>query len=285
MAQYDYSINDDFPNHKVAPSRLQQEIHEKSEILVALDVPSILTGGDLCRIMFKADLPAEQQTALNAVVAAHSGEPLPNSTCPNVKIVDTDTLDPDTAVSCTEDVKVDVVTGQSISSKDISFPFDVNIIAAEYYVELVESDDKDYFEAWGIAQGDPAIGGLTAPAAQDDTVINVSSTVFQYIRPGFYVEFQDQAGGIYRVDSMDSGAGTITLNTGLEAAVAAGKTIHIRRPFVPKKFVKQKAIRRIGDLSSGSSPLNAGDILRIHYHHYNMPTIDDWMAFTIIYLF
>ena len=114
----------------------------------------------------------------------------------------------------------------------------------------------------------------------------MSPTVFENCRPGYYVKFQDQAEHeLYRVDSMDSGAGTITLNTALVNAVAAGKTVHPRRPFVPRKYVKNKAIRRIGDLQSGSSPLAIGDILQIHYHHFAEPTVIDWMAFTIIYMF
>ena len=208
-----------------------------------------------------------------------------DETINKTRIIDTDTLDPDTAVSCSEDIEVPIASGDAVSSKDISFPFDVNVIAAEYFVDFAEWSREDYFEAWGIAFGDPAIGGLTAPASQNDTVINVSSTVFQYLRAGFYVEFQDQVDKIYRVDSMDSGAETITLNTGLLEAVAAGKTVHVRRPFVPKQFARSQVVRRIGDLQSGSSPLDAGDIMRIHYHHAVTPTVDDWTAFTIIYMF
>jgi len=209
-----------------------------------------------------------------------------DDTIKRTRIIDTDDIDPAIAVSCTEDIVVDVAIGEIVSKKDITFPFNVNVIAAEYYVDTVEWHEKDYFEAWGIAAGDPAIGAVTAPAAQAAKEIDVNETVFQYARPGFYLQFQDQTEDeMYRIDSMDSVAGTVTLHKGLENAVAAGKTVHARRPFVPRKYVKNKAIRRIGDLQSGSSPLGVGDILQIHYHHFEEPTVVDWMAFTIIYIF
>lgn len=75
MAQttYTYSISTDFPNHKVEPSRLAGEI-QSSTILIACD--GILTAGDVCSILFKADIGADK-SVLDGLVAAHSGEPMP----------------------------------------------------------------------------------------------------------------------------------------------------------------------------------------------------------------
>jgi hypothetical protein len=69
-----YSIQNDFPNHKVAPDRLTQEIRD-SAIITALDY--ITTAGDLCAIVFKDALSAGDVTILDGIVATHSGEPLP----------------------------------------------------------------------------------------------------------------------------------------------------------------------------------------------------------------
>jgi len=71
---YTYSIQFDFPNHKVDSSRLWQEIQDSS-ITVALD--GISTSGDNCAITFKAELPPDEKTVLDGLVTAHSGEPLP----------------------------------------------------------------------------------------------------------------------------------------------------------------------------------------------------------------
>lgn len=74
--KYTYSISTDFPNGKVAPSRLTQEI-QASSISIALDY--INTSGDDCDIWFKDVLSSGDQTTLDGVVAAHSGDPIPNN--------------------------------------------------------------------------------------------------------------------------------------------------------------------------------------------------------------
>ena len=76
---YQYSIATDFPNHKVATDRLQQEI-QSSAILIALE--RIDTLGDACDIWFKDSLSAGDETILDGIVAVHSGEPLPSSVSP-----------------------------------------------------------------------------------------------------------------------------------------------------------------------------------------------------------
>lgn len=273
------------PYTKPDSGRIEQEIRA-SAIVIALDRINTDDATSKCDIWFKDVLSGGDQSILTGIVTAHSGIPLNLNPIGRTRIVDTDTLDPDVAVSCTEDVKVDVAIEVPVSKKDVVFPFDINIIAAEFYVDIDDWTKEDYFEAWSITAGDLSIGALTAPAAQSDTIVNVSPTVFETCRPGYYVQFADQAEDkMYRVDSMDSGAGTITLNEELENAVDAGKTIHLRCPFVPRKYVKDSASCCIGDLQEGSSPLYAGDILRIHYYHGVSPTVVDWMAFTIIYKF
>jgi len=71
--KYTYSIQNDFPNHKVDIPRLTEEI-EESEITVALDYIEIVD--DDCNIWFKNELDGENRNRLDTVVANHSGEPL-----------------------------------------------------------------------------------------------------------------------------------------------------------------------------------------------------------------
>lgn len=72
--KYVYSIQNDFPNHKVSSDRLTLEI-QASSIVVALD--HIETTGDECDIWFKDPLSGGDLATLNYLVAHHSGEPLP----------------------------------------------------------------------------------------------------------------------------------------------------------------------------------------------------------------
>lgn len=71
--KYTYSISTDFPNHKEDSDRLTVEI-QQSAILTALD--HIDTNADECDVWFKAELSSGDETVLDGVVAAHSGEPL-----------------------------------------------------------------------------------------------------------------------------------------------------------------------------------------------------------------
>lgn len=76
---YDYTISTAFPNHAVDSPRLRQEIID-SAIVTAFDY--IGTADDTCSIWFKAALSAGDQTLLDGIVAAHSGEALPSSPMP-----------------------------------------------------------------------------------------------------------------------------------------------------------------------------------------------------------
>lgn len=71
--KYTFSISTDFPYHKVATDRLSQEI-TTAAIVTALDY--INTSGDDCDVWFKSALSSGDEDILDALVTAHSGEPL-----------------------------------------------------------------------------------------------------------------------------------------------------------------------------------------------------------------
>jgi hypothetical protein len=75
---YTYSIQNDFPNHLVSSDRLTREINA-SAITIALDRIDTDILGDVCTIVFKADLSQGDTVVLAALVAAHSGEEFPNA--------------------------------------------------------------------------------------------------------------------------------------------------------------------------------------------------------------
>jgi hypothetical protein len=75
MTTYTYSVEGDFPNNKVTSDRLTREI-QASSITVALG--HINTSSESCEIIFKADLAAAEKLVLDGLIAAHSGEKLPD---------------------------------------------------------------------------------------------------------------------------------------------------------------------------------------------------------------
>jgi hypothetical protein len=74
--KYTYFISTDFPNHLVDSDTLAQQI-EGSAITTAL--LRIDVAGDRCDIWFVDALSGGDQTTLDGIVAAHTGEPLPDS--------------------------------------------------------------------------------------------------------------------------------------------------------------------------------------------------------------
>lgn len=72
MEKYTYIIATAFPNGKVAPCRLTQEIQDDVTIVTPLEY--INTGDGNCDIWFSALLSAPEEVSLNDIVAAHSGE-------------------------------------------------------------------------------------------------------------------------------------------------------------------------------------------------------------------
>lgn len=76
--RYEYTVNSDgtFPNKKVDLPRFTQEI-QASSITVALDGPLQVIDGNCC-IDFKLVLSDAEVLVLEALVRAHSGEPLPS---------------------------------------------------------------------------------------------------------------------------------------------------------------------------------------------------------------
>lgn len=278
---YTYSISADFPNGKVDSARLQQEIRA-SAIVTAL--AGISTGGDICSILFKAALSAEDETILDGIVATHSGEPLVDTTPMPVKIVENNLLNPDTALSETDGHDVVIKAGQSLTEQDITYPYELDVLAARYWVATDNDNVKagDRFDIVGIPGGDPFVGYVTDNVAQGETVIPASETAFDYLRHGMMLKFESHA-KIYRILDDDPVAGTLTLSEGLEQAITVGDLIYVRRALCANMNVKKGVVVTIGDLNPGSAGLCANAKLHIMYYPESQPSADFTLCFELIY--
>lgn len=76
LTTFNYSIAA-MPAGRVAADRLIVEIRDKTEILTALE--GVAVADDGLAIVFRDALSIDEVDALDDVVAAHSGEPLPNA--------------------------------------------------------------------------------------------------------------------------------------------------------------------------------------------------------------
>lgn len=74
MFTYTYSVQDDFPYHKVDAGKLHAEVKD-SAIVSVLD--GVTVRETTCEVMFVTELSSGDETVLDGIVAAHDGEPLP----------------------------------------------------------------------------------------------------------------------------------------------------------------------------------------------------------------
>ena len=71
--KYSYNVETEFPEGKVNSNRLTKEIQESS-IITALEY--IAVDNSDCEVWFKDTLSTKDETTLNSIIAAHTGEPL-----------------------------------------------------------------------------------------------------------------------------------------------------------------------------------------------------------------
>lgn len=130
-----------------------------------------------------------------------------------------------------EQVKFDCTTGNDNTwTQSWSYPIDV--LSGEMFgvanPDGTEADvTGDEFSSWV----ELTVGAVTVAGAVNDTVISVSSTVTDNMHVGDCVQFAGHT-NIYSVDAVDSGAGTITIGTGLTTAVAVSESVVLVRYFI-----------------------------------------------------
>ena len=159
--------------------------------------------------------------------------------------------------------EVAVPTTTGTYSTDISFPFDVNLIRGRWFNKQEFDGDSVEF----VVAEDTAIGVITANVAQGDTVINVSQTVVDNTKVGFYVKCQGQDWG--RVVDIDSDLLTITIETPASAAITATGSDYVLQTvkFVPHIFLEGSETMMVLEGGIGSSFLPKDTILTIKYHN------------------
>lgn len=74
LSDYEYSISGDFPNQKVDITILQDEIISNTGITEQLNHIDANIDEDTCTIYFETALTSAEETVLNSIVAAHTGE-------------------------------------------------------------------------------------------------------------------------------------------------------------------------------------------------------------------
>lgn len=148
-------------------------------------------------------------------------------------------------------------------STDISFPFDINLVRGRWFNKSEFEGDSVEF----VVAEDTVTGAITANVAVDDTVINVSQTVVDNAKMGFYIKCQGQDWG--RIVAIDTDLLTLTIEDAATAAITATGSEYILQTvkFVPHIFLEGSDTMMTLEGGVGSSYLPANTILRIKYHN------------------
>lgn len=176
-----------------------------------------------------------------------------------VKKVDTDKLEPTSAVTLEEGFVIDVNSGVTEAEHAFSFPFSIEPLGAEMLADYPSVNRLDYYQVVIILATDPAIGIVTANGVIGDTIINVSGTVINNVKLNYLVKFGADINE-YRVKAI--GNNTITLFTGLVNTINVGDIVKIRIPITFNRYIYPNEINKIGDWSEGAKNIPANFIVR-----------------------
>ena len=226
-------------------------------------------------IFFKADLSSGDQTILDGIVAAHSGEPLPNA----VQIVKSEILtehikfveagDTTQGMYAAQSIIIDVSAGESEKIVDFKWPYDIALMSGTLGVsEDMLGDD------FTIDIGpNTLIGALIAPLNVGDTSIYVSETVLSNIKKGFYIGLYNAGGDtgteIAQVIDRDDANSALTLSSPSDVSANIGSPIAMCAKLIPNLYLHSIDKIEIGkDLPTGQRiPKNLP--VRVHYHNNN----------------
>jgi hypothetical protein len=265
MTVYTYNITD-FPNDKVNSDRLNQEIHSSS-ITISLD--HIDTNPDLILIHFKTDLSISEKQTLDNIIANHSGEPLPDSG--NIQQVKVITEQPKYIIAgnttqeffSAESIIIDISTGEILKIVDISWPFDISLKTGTLNI----SEDMIGDEISVEAAPNTLIGALTSSLKVGDTSANVSPTVIQNIKRGYYFNIYSSNHEIGRVTMVDGDY--ITFSPPSDVSANPGTYVSMTPKIIPYAYLNSSRVLEIGKTIATGNRVPKNTIVRVKYKNNN----------------
>lgn len=275
---YTYNIND-FPNDKFSVDRLTKEI-QSSVIIISLDF--INTSSSEVFIYFKSDLSLNDKNVLDSIIANHSGEPLPENTVQNVKVVveQPKYIESGNATQelfCAESLVMDISSGESYKITDFSWPFNIALKSGTIYV----TDDMVGDEMTVKIAPNTIIGATIQNLNIGDTSIYVSPTVIQNIKYGQYIGFPTLNKELGRVISI--GTNYLTFYPAADVSVNAGTYVGMCAKIIPYAYFSSRGIMEIGKTVTTANRIPANTKIRLEYT--NNTGIAKKVSFLLEYLY
>ena len=269
MYEYEYSVANDTLNGTVNPALLETEVRA-STITVALS--SIHSSGDELCVDFKAALSTQEETDLDALVAAHDGTIETLELPEEIRVVEEDPNNKTAGghYRCKgfdHSVPVSSPVGD-ITYSDFSFPYMTALL--DFKFNVTPEMEGDYISV--IFAPDMTIGAIGADVAVDDSTFTVSSTVLDNIEIGFTFILDDGTNHevVGEVVSIDSANSTVTVDG------SAVNTFLAATPTLVKMEVKavdrvrlsgSAGVFAVGDEKIGGSPMPAEVVFRFLYEN------------------
>jgi hypothetical protein len=165
------------------------------------------------------------------------------------------------------------VAPNSTYSSFISWPMPIEVLSLNF--KSNDDNEDDILNCYLSPNTNDIIGTITANVSPNDTIINVSSTVLNYIQIGFYVKLFDGINNddLGRVASIDISSSTITVETPVTNSFLATSPTYVQmRAYYMKGFVVGIA----GDYTLGAAKIGGTVIpagLKVNFDYINVDTL------------
>jgi hypothetical protein len=148
---------------------------------------------------------------------------------------------------------------------DYTWPHPISVLSIHMVTE--SSNKGDTVDL--LVSPDTLIGSIITDVAKNDTIINVSSSVIENVKVGFYLTLTDGTitSDLGRVLSIDSANNTVTVETGSSNAFLSTTPTYIRQNiYMLKNWIIGPAWNyTIGESKIGGSYVPANTTIRVIY--------------------
>lgn len=268
MDNYQYDITSTV-NNKVNEYALQQTIENKDSG-ITIQLLAVSAQGNVLSILFKDELPEDQELLLDSIVYSHLGEDIEYPEPEEVKILEEDPNNKTGGHFLAKGLEHEVPEGVSgeITSSDFSFPYDVALLDFEYIPELSMQGDRIGI----IIAPDTVVGAISANVSAGESTIPVTSTVIENIEVGYLVSLTDgvEVDDLGVVISKDEANSTITVSKPLVGSYLVTTPTYVRMGVQIVESIRlngTNASVAVGSAKIGGSYLPANTVIRILYEN------------------
>ena len=284
---YTYLLSD-FLNSLVDLDTLTIQVQD-SVITVSLDYINDGAGsGTDVDFYFKATLPSDDIITLNTIVANHTGEPITEETqivqasilTEHIKYIESGETTQD--LYAAESLIIDVSSNDTKKTVDFTWSYLISLMSGTLGISEDMIGDSLCIE---IAPN-TLIGAFTQNVNLGDTSLNVSPTVLDYVKRGFYIgKYGDMDSGseMSQVLSIDTENGRINLTSPSISTATAGNYCAMSAKLIPNLYIHSLDKIEIGKQIPTGQRITAGTPVRVCYSNNN--NVAKKISFFVEYLY